>query len=558
VIAGDDPKVIPPVEFLRHLGQRARSVPAKRFDVPLQGGKYYELIMESEEFDPFMMLQDKTGTNLGYDKGYVGPWHYSNAWLMYTPPADGIYTVFASSLEEPGKFERSASFRLKIIEMIVDEPGEKLAKRQANAAVALFRLIGEEGVWPLLARSQKPDDPRVRSYLIHGFGPLGAEAAPLIKRLEEEKDITVRRALVLSLGEFTAEKLPPHSRHALLPKLRDIYRTETDAGLHGAVEWLLRQWGDGEWLKEVNADWAKGKVARGAWRVEGENQPVPPPANQNPTPGWYVDGQGHTMVVIPDPGKSFTMGSPLTEVGRMGIERQHQRRIQRTFALSAKPVTMEQYRKFYGDYTALGEFRRIPDLPASNLSWHNAAAYCNWLSQQEGIEPRQWCYVTNLSGEVGPNLQITEMRENYLSLQGYRLPTEAEMEYAIRAGAITSRFFGETDDLLPKYGWYLNNSQHKTWPVGSLKPNDFGLFDAHGNVWNWCQERYLTYPPGRVVEDKEDFNLRINPKDRRTLRGGGYSNRGSELRSARSESLTPDATFYYIGFRVARTIASDP
>jgi formylglycine-generating enzyme required for sulfatase activity len=559
VIAENDPKVKPPVEFLKHLGQRTREVPARRFEVPLQSGKNYQLTMDTDEVDAFLMLQDKSGTDLAYHNGCGGSGGNSNAWILYTPSADDVYTVFATSLNESGKLEKTVWFRLKIIEMVVDEPGEKLAKRQANAAVALLRLKQEEKVWPLLARSQEPDDPRVRSYLIHRFAPFGAEAVTIIKRLDEEKDITVRRALVLSLGEFGDDQLPPHSRHALLAKLRAIYCTDADAGVHGAAEWLLRQWNDGAWLKEVNLEWAEGKVARGAWRVEGNNQLVLPHATRHPTPGWYIDGQGHTMVVIPDPGKPFMMGSPLAEIGREGSERQHKRRIQRTFALAAKPVTVEQYRKFDGDYSAASEFTRMADLPvAGGATWNHAAAYCNWLSQQEGIDPRQWCYETNLTGETGPNVQVTQLRANYLSLQGYRLPTQAEMEYAIRAGAITSRFFGETEELLPKYSWYLTNAQHKTWPVGRLKPNDFGLFDVQGNVENWCQDRSDSYPQGVVVDDKEDSKLRIDRKDRRMMRGASFVSPPSDVRSANGSSLPPEIPFPYSGIRVARTILLDP
>jgi eukaryotic-like serine/threonine-protein kinase len=261
------------------------------------------------------------------------------------------------------------------------------------------------------------------------------------------------------------------------------------------------------------------------------------------------------MVVIPDPGKPFMMGSPLTEFGREGNERQHKRRIQRTFALAAKPVTWEQYRKFDEDDVG-PEFTRTADLPAVGKSWFEAAAYCNWLSQQEGIDPMQWCYDTKPPGEFWePRERVVKLRANYLSLQGYRLPTEAEMEYAIRAGAIMKRFFGETDDLLPKYGWYLNNAQNKTWPVGSLKPNDFGLFDVQGNVFTWCQERSRFYPQGGVADDKEDLELLVR-SDRR-IRGGSFDHQASEVRSAYRERISPESSRSSIGFRVTRTLQID-
>ena len=164
------------------------SLPAKRFDVPMQSGKNYQMTMDSKELDSFLVLQDKTGKELAFHDADSGG--ELNSLLHYTPATDDIYTVFAASLR------RTGSFRLRIVETDFrnDDSREKLAKRQANAAVALLRLKQEERVWPLLARSQEPDDPRVRSYLIHRFGPLGAEAAAIIKRLEEEKDITIRRA----------------------------------------------------------------------------------------------------------------------------------------------------------------------------------------------------------------------------------------------------------------------------------------------------------------------------------------------------------------------------
>ena len=100
-----------------------------------------------------------------------------------------------------------------------------------------------------------------------------------------------------------------------------------------------------------------------------------------------------------------------------------------------------------------------------------------------------------------------KLKPNYLSLTGYRLPTEAEWEYACRAGAVTSWYYGETAELLTHYGWYRTNSPDQTQPVGAKKPNDRGLFDMHGNVFNWCQERvklYATTKQGTPLDDIED------------------------------------------------------
>src|SRR5262249_43587147 len=149
-----------------------------------------------------------------------------------------------------------------------------------------------------------------------------------------------------------------------------------------------------------------------------------------------------------------------------------------------------------------------PNCPIGGVIWYEAAAYSNWLSKEEGIPEDQWCYETNPQG------QGVKMKEKYLHLTGYRLPTEAEWEYACRAGAVTSRYYGDSEELLRHYGWYRQNSQERTWPVGSKKPNDWGLFDLHGNVWTWCQDRMKNYPQGteKVEDDIEDI-LSIKRED---------------------------------------------
>jgi eukaryotic-like serine/threonine-protein kinase len=510
-------------------------LPAKRFEVRLQAGKPYLLTMDSKDFDSFLELQDKTGKELASDNdGGDG----LNSLLVYTPSSDDTCTVFAAS------FEGTGSFVLKVVELAVDGGREKLAKRQANAAVALLKMNHPETVWPLLKHSP---DPRARSYLIHRFAPLGVDAWSIVKRLEVEPDLTNRRALVLSLGEFGEKEWTTDERKALLTKLQDIYCTEADPGLHAASEWLLRTWQQEAWLKKTNDDWAKDGEQRDK-RLHEIKQTVTKEKAKTP-PQWYVNGQGQTMVVIPGP-VEFVMGSPAAEIGRLeGRERQHKRRIGRTFSVAAKAVTVEQFLQFDKGYQLPAVYTRTADLPLVGPSWYEAAAYCNWLSKQENIPEEQWCYLPKKGGKYEDGM---EMAVNYLQRTGYRLPTEAEMEYATRARALTSRYFGETEELLPKYARYLNNSKEQTWPVGSKKPNDLGFFDMHGNVWCWCQDRYQIYP-SEMGEDKEDAR-EINSKDNRVMRGGSFSSLAVMVRSATRFRLAPTNQDIYVGFRVARTI----
>jgi formylglycine-generating enzyme required for sulfatase activity len=425
-----------------------------------------------------------------------------------------------------------------------DPKRETLAKRQANAAVALLRLNQPDKVWPLLKHSP---DPRVRSYLIHRLFPLGADPAAIIRRLDEEPEISARRALLLVLGEFDEATLPAASRNTLLPRLQQLYCHEPDPGLHAAAEWLLRRWKQQDWLKKTNDAWAN--QSRERKRPEFPARPVADAPGADKSPRWYVNSQGQTFVVIPGP-VQFLLGSPTTEADRQTDEVQHQRKIGRSFALAATPVTKEQFLRFLPKFSH-SEFRRYPEdtCPVGGVTWFEAARYCNWLSNEEGIPKEQWCY------EIKGN--EVKLRANYLSLTGYRLPTEAEMEYATRAGAVTSRYFGETDELLPRYAWYFKNSQERTWPVGSLKPNDLGLFDAQGNVFTWCQESYQPYPKdAEVSEDGEDELMVISTRSR-VLRGGSFGRQASEVRSAVRYFHVPALRNYGVGFRPARTLPLD-
>jgi formylglycine-generating enzyme required for sulfatase activity len=143
-----------------------------------------------------------------------------------------------------------------------------------------------------------------------------------------------------------------------------------------------------------------------------------------------------------------------------------------------------------------------------------------------------------------------KMPADYLKRTGYRLPTETEWEYYCRAGTITPWSFGGDDSLQERYGWNAINSKLRTWPVGQKRPNDFGLFDVHGNVLQWCQDEVTL--PTSASEDVEDTKS-ITDQQSRVLCGGSFYSFAYYARSAyRSNCQTPFSKID-TGLRLART-----
>ena len=337
-----------------------------------------------------------------------------------------------------------------------------------------------------------------------------------------------RRALILALGTYGTAGLSPGEREPLVGQLLDLYRHDPDAGIHGAAEWTLRQWDQGEKLKTTEAG-LPGFKDRGNRR-------------------WYVNGQGQTFVLVEGP-VEFRMGSPPTEPDRDAGETPHRRVIPRPFAIAAKEVTVEQYQRFVKEHSQfdlaqnyLDKYSPAADGPMIAVSWFGAAAYCNWLSRQEGLPKDQWCYLLNAQGQYDEGMTIPA---DALQRTGYRLPTEAEWEYACRAGVATSRHYGLSINLLEAYARYQANSKDHAWRCGSLFPNDLGLFDMLGNVYEWCQERHTNYQPGKVESSSDDIP--------RLLRGGSFDYRPAVVRSADRNRIAPTVRGINFGFRPART-----
>ena len=169
------------------------------------------------------------------------------------------------------------------------------------------------------------------------------------------------------------------------------------------------------------------------------------------------------------------MGSPESEEYRDSDEVQHRVTLTRAFLLQATEVTQAQYQALMGNNPS--KFSNCSDCPVEKVSWIDAIAYVNALSKKESLPA---CY--DSKGEVIGGRTVYDCK-------GYRLPTEAEWEYAARGGAQGARY-GNLDNI----AWYDGNSGRKTHPVGKKRPNSFGLYDMLGNVWEWCHDWMVTTP----------------------------------------------------------------
>ena len=219
----------------------------------------------------------------------------------------------------------------------------------------------------------------------------------------------------------------------------------------------------------------------------------------------------------------FMMGSPPSEKGHEVEEVQHKVTLKTGFMLGTYEVTQAEWKavmktdpsRFKGD-----------TLPVESVSWDEAAAFCQKLSEKEG--------------------------------KRYRLPTEAEWEYACRAGTTTPFHSGATIstdqanyDGNVTYGSGAKGVyREKTTPVGTFPPNAWGLYDMHGNVWEWCQDWYAHYPPGDAADPKGPVNPPAADNASRVLRGGSWSYKREDCRSACRGRNAPEVRTGGIGFRV--------
>ncbi len=425
----------------------------------------------------------------------------------------------------------------------VDLEQDTLARRQAHAIAALIPNDPNDtphDAWSFFVLPRNTD-PSLRGYLIARLAaidsdPFGGQYHRLEKRYFVEQDVTAKRALLLALGEFDPlQYIAPEG-------LLELYRTHPDPGFHAAADWVLRcRRGHGREVAQIDAEFA---AASRAATKRGED---PARADRN----WFVNGEGQTFTIIRGP-VEFSMGSPVTEMNRKPVnEPGHRKRISRSFAIASKEVTNRQFLRFNPMHESNPRYSPEPDGPAVTVRWYDAAAYCNWLSEQEGIPEEEWCYEPNIDGEYDEGMSVKAW---HLKLKGYRMPTEAEWEYACRAGTTTSHYYGRGEELLPRYAWFLKNGDDHAWPVGSLLPNEWGLFDMLGNANEWVDNPGWVYDTNHLEDNRQKVSLIIDEQVSYVLRGGSFVDPPVYLRSASRFSNRPGSRNYTAGLRPVRTI----
>ena len=273
-----------------------------------------------------------------------------------------------------------------------------------------------------------------------------------------------------------------------------------------------------------------------------------------PDSGATIPGTFKTLA----PG-SFVMGSPKGELCRLENEVRHTVTLTRRFQIMTTEVTQDMFLMVMG--YAPSAFKACGgNCPVDSVTWSAGAYYANRLSKRANLDT---CYLCDAKGGVASFPYNCRVNPNYsgapnktlYQCPGYRLPTEAEWEYAYRAKRTTALYNGniktcKADNLANAVGWYHDNASGKTHPAKKKAPNAWGLYDMAGNAWEWVNDWFVADLGNKKAVDP------MGPKsgNGKVLKGGSYTVTAGGLRGAARQETPVDLSQNFLGFRVARTL----
>jgi eukaryotic-like serine/threonine-protein kinase len=404
---------------------------------------------------------------------------------------------------------------------VIENPCVEIAQR-ARAAAALIALdSAKTPAGPAWSTLRLAPDPGLRVELSDWLVRSQVDAEVLVNRLDSESDVSVRRQLIQTLGALDHLQLPTPVCASLTGRLAAMYRDDPDPGVHSSLTDLLRRWGIVPVLERINADRA-GKPRE--WRH------------------WYVIPAGLTMAVLDVP----EMHRPLPPKPGQPPAR---------FAIATTETPLALFQQFDPDHAKRRnkEYNPAPpahpDAPADTVSYFDAARFCNWLGQRDGIPQTEWCY------QRGEDEGVWLLVSDFLSRRGYRLPTIQEWEYAARAGTTTDRYFGQDLTYIDDYAWHRENTGPHPEPIGRLRPNDFGLFDAIGNLEELCFNPRPTLKM-RNCKCRSLLETGLCEASAEAQRGSSFTgpthSQSVRERPTERDDVWPNEAWIYTGFRVVK------
>ena len=441
-------------------------------------------------------------------------------------------------------------------------PRIALGQQRANAAVTLLRLGEREEVLPVFDWS---DDPEALTQFIFRCQPREIAVEDLLDLLDKVGEDSaqkfprdMRYALLLAISEYDPTEIPEERRQALVDRLADWYANDPSSGVHAASGWLLRHLKQQDIAERIEQTPVPYSADREWFTLEIEVQPTKPDGvfsilqtvPQRET--FYF-----TFIVFPE--GDYQIGSHDDEPIRGQDELRHSVKFTRRSAILDREVTMAELIAVSPAFAKLlRQFDADPTSAGFGADWYDSVAFCRWLGNQMGLDETDQAYANPMSlnrmkypREPVPAASWAP-RDWPLDLnrRGFRLPTEAEWEVAARSGSRASFGYGSDTSLLKRFAWYQENSGKRMHPTRELYPNIRGLFDMHGNVFEWTHDWYSRYSTGMATDPLSSIG-----GSGRVGRGGGWSFEAPICRSAFRDGSAPSDRDNNCGFRLALSLS---
>ena len=392
--------------------------------------------------------------------------------------------------------------------------------RQQTRLILALHELGDHA--PVLEALSSPTDAEQRASVVDGFSRYEVPPLWLAEQLGTADEPVLRRAAAQALFLYRPGPVTELAQKWLMENEAESLGVVEDAGLRSALLALYRTW----------------------------NLPVPQWSAPT-TANELLTVEKQRMVILTPPAVHW-IGSLANEPGRDGREeRRYPVQLKHRFAISTHEVSVQEFLRFRADAAPPEDYSPTPDCPINNIDWFSAAQYCRWLSEREGIPEKEMCYPS-----IDQIVSGVMLEADCLDRTGYRLPTEAEWEFAAHGGYEAGRHFGFAPELLDHYAWTAQNSGYRCHPVGTRLPNDYGLFDMLGNGMEWCHNRHASHPwPSSGVEpDPGTQSQSIGAGDRMGTCGGSHLFQPLDARAAHRNDHEAQMVRVYLSFRIARTI----